>query len=61
MTYLVAGTIRLNAQTPGRGYEQVVVRQKVAARSSSEAFEVVKAEYRPRLAESDLTAEEIAK
>jgi len=57
--FKVVGVIRLKPKTPDGRHEQVPVRQTVSAISHGMAFALIKEEYRDRMADSDLTAEEV--
>ena len=58
--YRVVGVIRLKGR-PGDRFEQVPVRQTVTAAGHAEAFALVRAPYNGRLADSDLTCEEVGR
>jgi len=57
--YKVTGVIRLRPKTPDARHEQVPVRQTIKAFDHGMAFALIKEEYRDRMADSDLTAEEV--
>jgi hypothetical protein len=57
--YRVTGVIRLRPKRPDARHEQVPVRQTVKAISHGMAFALVRQAYQERMADSDLTAEEV--